>query len=82
MPAQEFDVIVYGATGFTGRLVAEHLLKTYGGSGQVRWAMAGRDAQKLRDVGVEHRHAAALSLHRRRRPRSRCARCARPTAPA
>lgn len=53
MSAQEFDVIVYGATGFTGRLVAEHLLKTYGGSGQVRWAMAGRDAQKLRDIAVE-----------------------------
>jgi hypothetical protein len=28
MGAQEFEVIVYGASGFTGRLVAEHLLKT------------------------------------------------------
>jgi len=26
----EFDIILWGATGYTGRLVAEHLLKTYG----------------------------------------------------
>ena len=39
MSAQEFEIIVYGATGFTGRLVAEHLLRTYGVDGDVRWAM-------------------------------------------
>jgi short subunit dehydrogenase-like uncharacterized protein len=46
----EFDVIVYGATGYTGRLVAEHLLKTYGVGGEVAWAMAGRSAEKLAEV--------------------------------
>jgi len=54
MSAQEFDVIVYGATGFTGRLVAEYLLRTYGGGdGEVRWAMAGRDREKLKAVSIE-----------------------------
>lgn len=53
MSAQEFDVVVYGATGFTGKLVAEHLLKTYGASGQVRWAIAGRDEEKLKHVRSE-----------------------------
>jgi short subunit dehydrogenase-like uncharacterized protein len=53
MSAQEFDVIVYGATGFTGRLVAEYLLKTYGVGGEVRWAMAGRDREKLKAVSIE-----------------------------
>lgn len=53
MSAQEFDIVVYGATGFTGKLVAEHLLKTYGASGDVRWAMAGRDEQKLAAVRTE-----------------------------
>ncbi len=53
MGAQEFEVIVYGASGFTGRLVAEHLLNTYGVDGEVRWAMAGRDREKLRDVSIE-----------------------------
>jgi short subunit dehydrogenase-like uncharacterized protein len=47
---REFDVIVYGATGYTGRLVAEHLLKTYGAHGEVAWAMAGRSAEKLAEV--------------------------------
>jgi short subunit dehydrogenase-like uncharacterized protein len=46
----EFDAVVYGATGYTGRLVAEHLLKTYGAGGEVRWAMAGRSADKLAEV--------------------------------
>jgi short subunit dehydrogenase-like uncharacterized protein len=53
MSAQEFDVIVYGATGFTGRLVADYLLKTYGPRGDVRWAMAGRDLTKLKQVAAE-----------------------------
>jgi short subunit dehydrogenase-like uncharacterized protein len=46
----EFDVVVYGATGYTGRLVAEHLLKTYGADGAVRWAMAGRSGEKLAEA--------------------------------
>ena len=44
--ARDFDVIVYGATGFTGRLVAEYLTQT----GATRWAMAGRSAAKLAEV--------------------------------
>jgi len=47
---KEFDVIVFGATGYTGRLVAEHLLKSYGVNGPVKWAMAGRNAGKLTEV--------------------------------
>jgi short subunit dehydrogenase-like uncharacterized protein len=47
---KELDVIVYGATGYTGRLVAEHLLRTYGVDGPVRWAMAGRSSEKLAEV--------------------------------
>ena len=48
--AREFDIILYGATGYTGRLVAEHLLKTYGASGDLAWTMAGRSAEKLAEV--------------------------------
>ena len=47
---KEFDVIVFGATGFTGRLVAEYINSTYGASGEVIWAMAGRSASKLAQV--------------------------------
>jgi len=51
--AREFDIIVYGATGYTGRLVAAHLLKTYGPAGEIAWAMAGRSADKLAEVRDE-----------------------------
>ncbi len=49
-PNAEFDIIVYGATGYTGRLVAEHLAARYGVGGPVTWAMAGRSADKLAQV--------------------------------
>jgi len=47
---KELDLIVFGATGFTGRLVAEYLHKTYGAADSVRWAMAGRSATKLAEI--------------------------------
>ena len=47
---REFDVIVYGATGFTGKLVAEYLLRQYGLDGDLSWAIAGRSASKLEAV--------------------------------
>ena len=51
MNAKEFDIVVHGATGFTGRLVIEYLL-TRKGSG-LRWAMGGRSADKLAAVRDE-----------------------------
>ncbi|MEO1039042.1 MAG: saccharopine dehydrogenase NADP-binding domain-containing protein [Pseudomonadota bacterium] len=51
MSTQKFDVIIYGATGFTGRLVAEYLNQHYGKD--VSWAMAGRSADKLASVRDE-----------------------------
>jgi len=51
MNAKEFDIVVHGATGFTGRLVIEYLL-TRTGSG-LRWAMGGRSADKLAAVRDE-----------------------------
>ncbi|MGB2153522.1 MAG: saccharopine dehydrogenase family protein [Flavobacteriaceae bacterium] len=48
--SREFDIIIWGASGFTGRLVAEYLFKQYGTSGNLKWAMAGRNQQKLETV--------------------------------
>ena len=48
-----FDIVVYGATGYTGRLVAEYLAHHYQGAagvGAPKWAMAGRSAAKLAEV--------------------------------
>ncbi|MDQ0251752.1 short subunit dehydrogenase-like uncharacterized protein [Sphingomonas kyeonggiensis] len=50
MADREFDIIVYGATGFTGRLVAEYLAGQYP---DVKWAMAGRSLTKLQEVRDE-----------------------------
>jgi short subunit dehydrogenase-like uncharacterized protein len=44
---REFDVIVVGATGFTGALVAEYLRSRYGCEGGLRWAAAGRSEERL-----------------------------------
>jgi len=49
MPAR-LDLIVFGATGFTGRLVAEYLNARYGVGRSVAWAMAGRNPDKLAEV--------------------------------
>lgn len=45
---RDFDVVVYGATGFTGQLVAEYLARS--GPAGLRWALAGRNRQKLEAV--------------------------------
>jgi short subunit dehydrogenase-like uncharacterized protein len=50
MSSSKFDIIVYGATGFTGRLVAEYLATQYRGDGNLKWAMAGRSREKLESV--------------------------------
>ena len=49
----EFDVVVWGATGFTGRLVAAYLLERYGVDGSLRWAMGGRSEEKLQNIRAE-----------------------------
>jgi short subunit dehydrogenase-like uncharacterized protein len=48
--SSKFDIIVYGATGFTGQLVAEYLAQHYRGDGNLKWAMAGRSLEKLATV--------------------------------
>src|SRR6201988_2089247 len=50
MASPKFDIVVYGATGFTGQLVAEYLAAQYKGDKQLRWAMAGRSLDKLSGV--------------------------------
>ncbi|GLH75800.1 saccharopine dehydrogenase [Bradyrhizobium sp. SSBR45G] len=50
MTSPKFDIIIYGATGFTGQLVAEYLAMQYRGDASLRWAMAGRSLAKLAAV--------------------------------
>ena len=55
MTQPKFDVVVYGASGFTGRLVAEYLAAHYGPGNNLTWAMAGRSRDKLAAVRDEIR---------------------------
>jgi short subunit dehydrogenase-like uncharacterized protein len=48
--SSKFDIVVYGATGFTGQLVAEYLAEHYRGDRDLKWAMAGRSLDKLKSV--------------------------------
>lgn len=60
--ARPYDLIVFGATGFTGRLVAEYLLGH--APSELRWAVAGRNAAKLETIKAEltAEYPAAASL--------------------
>ena len=51
--SKPFDIVVHGATGFTGRLVVEYLLRQYPAGSGLRWAMGGRSASKLAAVRDE-----------------------------
>jgi len=46
---KDLDVVIFGATGFTGRLVADYIKAT---GEPVRWAIAGRNQQKLEALGL------------------------------
>jgi len=49
---KEYDFVVYGATGFTGKLVVEYLMHKYSNNSKVKWALAGRNLEKLESVAV------------------------------
>jgi short subunit dehydrogenase-like uncharacterized protein len=50
---RRFDIVVWGATGFTGKLVAEYLARreeSAGPGARLAWALAGRSREKLESV--------------------------------
>ena len=47
---KKYDFIVFGATGFTGKLVVEYLVERYLGNPEIKWALAGRNLKKLKSV--------------------------------
>ncbi len=49
MTQRRYDIVVWGATGFTGKWVAKHLYDHYSSSG-LKWAIAGRNSEKLNTV--------------------------------
>ncbi len=50
---RNYHVIVWGASGFTGKLVTEYLFGKYGTDGELRWAIGGRNQAKLQETCSE-----------------------------
>ena len=44
-----YDFVVYGASGFTGKLVVEYALNQYSNE-DISWAIAGRNLEKLQNL--------------------------------
>ena len=49
MSNRDFDIVVFGATGFTGQLTAQYLASQK----PAKWAIAGRNADKLEALGLD-----------------------------
>ena len=47
MNNREIGIVIYGATGYTGKLVADYMNRQYGVNRDVSWAIAGRSLEKL-----------------------------------
>ena len=46
----KYDFVIYGATGFTGKLVVEYAINQYANNNEISWAIAGRNNEKLEHV--------------------------------
>ena len=46
----QYDFVIYGATGFTGKLVVEYVINQYDGNDDISWAIAGRSKEKLESI--------------------------------
>ena len=62
MSEREFDVIVYGASGYTGKLVADYIENEYGNNDSIIWALAGRNKDKLLNIRRELNLNSSLSI--------------------
>jgi short subunit dehydrogenase-like uncharacterized protein len=49
MAPKPYDIVIYGATGFTGRLAVAYVAKQYRAQ-TVKWAIAGRSQSKLNAI--------------------------------
>src|SRR5438477_7342689 len=64
MSDRPYDIVLFGATGFTGQLVAEYLAAH--APRTLRWALAGRSKDKLETVRAaiakDHAHVASVAI--------------------
>lgn len=49
--SREFDLVLLGPTGYTGKLCAEHIVKNF--PTNLKWAVAGRSLAKIEGVAKD-----------------------------
>lgn len=64
---QRYDLVVFGATGYTGQFVVEEVARTAElekskGKGPLSWAIAGRSKNKLQDVLTKAKEETGMLL--------------------
>jgi len=62
MSDREFDVVIFGASGYTGKLVAEDMHDQYGNDHSIKYAIAGRNIEKLLEVKKDLRLNEDISI--------------------
>ena len=62
MSDREFDVVIFGASGYTGKLVAEYMHDQYGNDNSIKYAIAGRNIEKLLEVKKDLRLNEDISI--------------------
>ena len=62
MSDREFDVVIFGASGYTGKLVAEYIHDQYGNDHSIKYAIAGRNIEKLLEVKKDLRLNEDISI--------------------
>ena len=50
--ARTHDIVLFGATSFVGQILTKYMVDRHGSHGDVTWAMAGRNANKLAEVAA------------------------------
>ena len=53
MVEKEYDLIIHGATGFTGQLICNYLYN-HNDSKAIKWAISGRNASKLEPISKKY----------------------------
>ena len=53
MVEKEYDLIIHGATGFTGQLICDYLYK-HNDSKLIKWAISGRNTSKLEPISKKY----------------------------
>lgn len=67
-PPRRYDVVLYGATGFTGKLAADYLARRYGVASGFTWALAGRRRAALEEVCLDKPSPLRPATQRRQTP--------------